>query len=286
VRILRDQKLPGAIFLVLLLIFIGNFAYGSNTTSGTINVCINKKTGVLRSANVCQKTERPLMWNLVGPKGATILSGPTLPNDSNKPDAESKIGDYFLVTSTATLYGPKTDKGWPTEGVRLQGPSGSGGRDGRDGFIPLFASFYSDQIQSITTINTAKAVTLSANGSNGSGITLVDGSKITFSKAGTYNLAFSLQLYNPNPSSKTDAAIDIWLSKMGTAVPATNTQMTLVKALTKHAAAWNFFVTVNANEYVQLVWAADDLDSKIYAGDGLPGSPSIPSVILTVNQVG
>ncbi|WP_029049064.1 hypothetical protein [Cupriavidus sp. amp6] len=56
-----------------------------------------------------------------GLSGNTILSGSVDPTDGVGND-----GDYYINTSTSTLFGPKADGTWPP-GVPLGGGSGSGG---------------------------------------------------------------------------------------------------------------------------------------------------------------
>jgi len=62
---------------------------------------------------------------LAGSDGRTILSG------SGAPTTQGEDGDFYLDTSTSTLYGPKNVT-WPT-GVSLVGPAGADGEDGADG---------------------------------------------------------------------------------------------------------------------------------------------------------
>ena len=91
--------------------------------------------------------------------------------------------------------------------------------------------------------------------------------------------------------TKTDGGTDtvyIWLTKNGGALPDTNTGIVLVGSNAKQVAAWNFFVQLNAGEYVSLVWASlDSAAELLYESDATtPYGPAIPSVIVTVNQVG
>jgi hypothetical protein len=62
-----------------------------------------------------------------GPSGKTILNGTAAPTSSDGSD-----GDFYLRTSTSTLYGPKAGGIWPS-GVSLVGPAGADGSDGVDG---------------------------------------------------------------------------------------------------------------------------------------------------------
>lgn len=78
-------------------------------------------------------TATDIMWRNVGdptwqqlcPKsdltGNTILSGSTDPLAAN-----GKTGDYFINTTSVTLFGPKTAIGWPS-GTVLKGTNGTNG---------------------------------------------------------------------------------------------------------------------------------------------------------------
>lgn len=57
-----------------------------------------------------------------GTNGNTILSGSTVPLPSI-----GAIGDFYLDTSTTTLYGPKSSASWPANGTVLVGPKGEPG---------------------------------------------------------------------------------------------------------------------------------------------------------------
>lgn len=63
--------------------------------------------------------------SLIGPKGDTGAAGTngnTILNGSGAPTSIGTNGDFYLDTSTSTLYGPKTDSGWGT-GTSLIGAS-------------------------------------------------------------------------------------------------------------------------------------------------------------------
>jgi Pentapeptide repeats (8 copies) len=63
-----------------------------------------------------------------GTDGRTMLSGATPPTTS----AGGSPGDFYLDTTTETLYGPLTSSGWPTTGTSLIGPAGPSGGAGPD----------------------------------------------------------------------------------------------------------------------------------------------------------
>jgi hypothetical protein len=116
------------------------------------------------------------------------------------------------------------------------------------------------------------------------GVSIVSGSRITFANAGTYNVAFSAQLDKTDSGQDT---VDIWLSNAAGPMSWTNTKIDNNNNNGKVVAAWNFFVTVSAGEYIELNWYSADSAMRVYAqsSDVSPARPEIPSVILTVNQV-
>jgi hypothetical protein len=120
------------------------------------------------------------------------------------------------------------------------------------------------------------------------GVSVVSGSRITFTHSGTYNIAFSAQIRNvcaTTPSSN----VAIWLSKNGVDVPFTSTWMYFDKYDKKQAEAWNFFINVTAGQYCELMWWDQYANSSIWAeaAQTTPVAvPAVPSLIVTVNQVG
>ena len=77
------------------------------------------------------------------------------------------------------------------------------------------------------------------------------------------------------------------LSKNGVGVPWSATTIVVEGSSDRQIAAWNFFLSMNANEYAQIYWHSDALDMVVLAASGhaVPAHPDIPSIILTVNNV-
>jgi hypothetical protein len=118
---------------------------------------------------------------------------------------------------------------------------------------------------------------------------MVSGSRITVANAGMYNLQFSVQLNN---SVNATEDIDIWFRKNGTDIPASNSRFGLaprkdVSNPFHIIAGLNYFVDMQANDYVQLVWCTSNVGANIinYAAGTSPTRPSIPSVIATMTFV-
>ena len=188
--------------------------------------------------------------------------------------------------------GEKGDKGdtgaqGPAGPAGSSGATGSQGPTGAPGITTLgdYGSFSSNLTQSMDATPAPKAVTY--NDGRGVGISIIDGSKIKFTKAGAYNIAFSFQLYD---KGKNAVNIDIWLRDKNGDVALTNTTVYLDKQNARYVAAWNFFVNVMdpSTDFYQIMWYSESTDAQIlYVPEQTnPSIPAIPSVIMTVNQVG
>ena len=146
-------------------------------------------------------------------------------------------------------------------------------------------SFLSTQNQ-VGSANSAQAMTLN-NTDFSNGVSIANSSRITIAHAGKYNIAFSAQLHNNSGGS---ATVNIWLRKNGLDVENSNTRVSVASNDPYAVAAWNFFVDAAAGDYYQLIWSSTSAQTGIdyQAGEVINSiyHPAIPSVILTVNQVG
>lgn len=113
-------------------------------------------------------------------------------------------------------------------------------------------------------------------------------SKITFADAGLYNIQFSIQFTN---TSALVHAASIWIRQNGVNVPDSNGDVSVpaTHGITdgRLVAAWNYFVEVAADDYVELMWSTQDSDISIQhlPAQSNPTRPATPSVILTVSRV-
>jgi hypothetical protein len=160
----------------------------------------------------------------------------------------------------------------------IQGPTGPAGASGIS--TTASASYWSTQTQGPFTANSIQAMTLN-NTDWQQGVALQNNSQIKFTAAGKYNIQFSAQL----EQSQSSGVVNIWLRKNGTDVPASNTKINVAANNPYSVAAWNFFVNAAANDYYEIVWSSDSANTIIEYGTYV-GHPAIPSIILTVNQVG
>lgn len=107
--------------------------------------------------------------------------------------------------------------------------------------------------------------------------------KIKIANEGVYNIQFSAQVDKTNSSN---ANVFFWMSKNGTDIPWTNTDVAMFGGSNEAAvAAWNFFVSGTTGDYFQLMFGASNDNIVIETATPAIG-PAIPSLILTVNRVG
>lgn len=146
-----------------------------------------------------------------------------------------------------------------------------------------YGSFHSTATQSAALVATAYTISLNATDlSNGVSVVVGQPSRVMVEHAGTYNLQFSLQLDKTTGST---GFIYIWLRQNGFDVANSATKIAVQGTNAQTVAAWNFFFSADANDYVELVWSTSDTNARITAYGASSPVPAVPSVILTVQQV-
>ena len=121
------------------------------------------------------------------------------------------------------------------------------------------------------------------------GIVLQSTSQLRATYAGLYNLQFSFQLSSLSNSTED---VDIWFRVNGTDIPKSNSMFGLAPRKTSSdpyhvIAAMNFFISLSANDYVQIMWRASNTAITIKANgtQTSPTRPSTPSAIATMQYV-
>lgn len=213
------------------------------------------------------------------------------------------LGPHTLTIQNGVVLGDLNVTG----GLRMDSNAGAIGRvltSLGSGVTPIWAdlgslisgslykgSFYDSITQTLSAPNTATPVILRDTDSTATnGISIVsDGtnlSRITFVNSGNYNILFSAQLANSGGTAQT---VDFWLRKNGSTaaanIPNTNGKIQLQGNANYLMAAWNYFVTVNAGDYIQLVWAATSTNVTMVAAAANGLHPETPSIIVTANIV-
>jgi hypothetical protein len=145
-------------------------------------------------------------------------------------------------------------------------------------------AWYSDQTQTSTQALVEYIMTLN-NTDFERGIQLQDSTKLRVSGTGLYNLMFSAQFYNSDGGGSS-AAAEIWLKKNGTAIPHTGGKVSVTPNNPYTLPAWNYYIELVNNDYVQLAWTVTHAGINIQNNTSIGPGPSVPSLIVTLTQVG
>ena len=147
---------------------------------------------------------------------------------------------------------------------------------------------FSDFTDQTTTINTATLMGLSVTDFSNE-VSLQTGSKITVANAGVYNLQFSVQLQNLHNAPED---VFIWLKQNDTDITGSTGLVSLPARKSASVPfhdikGWNYFLSMNANDYVQIYWSTTNVGVTIqtYPASGTPTKPSTASVVATLSFV-
>jgi hypothetical protein len=209
-----------------------------------------------------------------------------------------------MASQTQQLENPSTPNlGYPTEAYerrhfnenngslniyfkKLSSVLGSlfGTRGSRFMNAPLGA-FQSTVDQTAAAINTAYAMTLNTT-DYANGVSVASNSRITVTDAGIWNLQWSGQFENTDSQ---DHDVRVWLKINGTVVVGSTG---FFAAPSKHGSVnghtlvgWNYFLSLNANDYVELWWETDSTTVSIQAYAASGNYPSTASLIATMTFV-
>jgi hypothetical protein len=151
-----------------------------------------------------------------------------------------------------------------------------------------YGAFQDGTDQTAANTTTAYAITFNTTDFN-NGVTLSNSSRLNVSQAGIYNIQFSVQFKNTTNDGQD---VDIWFKKNGTNIDNSNSRFHLSQRKSagdpSHLiAALNFFVSLAANDYVEIMWRPTSTSVSIehFATSSTPTRPAVPSVIATVSFV-
>jgi hypothetical protein len=205
------------------------------------------------------------------------LETPSIPSLGFPPEAYerrhlnenySALNGYFrkLTTVLGSLFGPRGGK-------FMNNPYGA-------------FQDSTDQVAANTT--TAYAVTFNTTDFS-NGVTMASGSRITVADAGIWNLQFSIQFTNTTNDSQD---VDVWFRVNGTNAANSNSRFGFaprkgVGDPFHTIGAMNYFLSLNANDYVEIMWRTTDVGVSIeqYPAGTTPTRPAVPSAIVTMSFV-
>ena len=180
----------------------------------------------------------------------------------------SNIGNYAtrITNALGALFGPRGGK-------YLNAPYGA-------------FQDSTDQVAANTT--TAYAITFDTTDFS-NGVTLSNSSRLNVSQSGIYNVQFTIQFKNTTNDTQD---VDLWFRKNGTNIDNSNSRFGLGPRKSSGdpahmIGALNFFVSLAANDYVQIMWRPSDVGVSIehFAASSTPTRPAVPSAIGTLSFV-
>lgn len=178
------------------------------------------------------------------------------------------LNNYFrkLTTVLGSLFGPRGGK-------FMNNPYGA---------------FQDSTDQTAANTTTAYAITFNTTDFS-NGVTLSNSSRINVTDAGIWNCQFSIQFKNTTNDTQD---VDIWFRKNGTNIDNSNSRFNLSPRKSSGdpshlIAAMNFFVSLDASDYIEIMWRVSDVGVSIeqYAAGTSPTRPSVPSAIVTMTFV-
>lgn len=204
------------------------------------------------------------------------LKNPAAPNLPLAPDVwDARYQDQFA--NVLRLY----FNGLQNITQNLLGPNG-----GRFMNTP-HGGWSSDSDQVAVSTTDAYAVTFDVTDVADS-VYLANSSRMTTTYAGIYNLQFSIQFANTDTQIHD---VDVWAAVNGTNLSNSNSRFSVPNrhgGVDGHLiAALNLYLTMQANDYVELYWHTDNTNvfiEQINAASS-PTRPATPSVIATMSFV-
>jgi hypothetical protein len=144
-----------------------------------------------------------------------------------------------------------------------------------------YGSFYDTTTQTATTINTAKAITFNTTDLSQGVFIGSPTSRIVVDSEGLYNFALSFQI---DKTSGGTAEFYIWFRLNGVNIDDSAGLIRIQGNNAEIFSAYNLFLDLKANDYVEIMFSVSDLDVELHAIAATAPVPAIPSIILTVNN--
>ena len=145
----------------------------------------------------------------------------------------------------------------------------------------LYGEFVRTTNATAQSANTAYAI--GPNGiSNAHGISLTNTSRIVVEESGLYEISVNAQVKSNSASGKT---IHLWFRKNGVNLANTSTYFTLDSNNSYGSIYKSDFFSLAANDYLEVMYAVDDVNIILSATAATAYSPASSSALITVTQV-
>lgn len=143
-----------------------------------------------------------------------------------------------------------------------------------------YAEFYNTADQTAVANNTAYAITYNGIGPTQQ-ISVVSNSRITFAETGFYTITLNAQVLSTNASAKN---VRFWFKKNGTNLTNTTRVQTLTGNGEYRPFSMTHSVSIEPNDYIELMWATTDTTASLKAAPATAYAPASPSVQVVVTQ--
>jgi hypothetical protein len=144
-----------------------------------------------------------------------------------------------------------------------------------------YGSFYDTTTQLATVINTATAITFNTTDLSNGVFIGSPASRIVVDSEGIYNFDTSFQL---DKTSGGVAEFYFWFRLNGVDVPDSASQIRIQGNNAEIFSSLNYFFDLKASDYIELMFSVSDLSVELKSFVAGAPVPSIPSIILTVNN--
>jgi hypothetical protein len=144
-----------------------------------------------------------------------------------------------------------------------------------------YGSFYDTTTQLATVINTATAITFNTTDLSNGVFIGSPASRIVVDSEGIYNFDTSFQI---DKTSGGIAEFYFWFRLNGVDVPDSASQIRIQGNNAEIFSSLNYFFNLKANDYIELMFSVSDLSVELKSFVAGAPVPSIPSIILTVNN--
>lgn len=223
--------------------------------------------------------------------GPVTIYGKVRGLDTTGPGAETwSVGDILYVSPTTAGLLTNVRPTAPNAVIVVAAVLSVDATDGEimvRPTIPIgldYGSFEATVDQTLAAIDTATAITLS-NTLVSNGVTLSaapNNSRLNVVEAGYYQIDAVLQLTSGNASDKN---VYFWLRKNGSDVAESTRAITVNINGGFSPISLNYTISLAANDYVELYWAASNTNVTLDALAASAFAPAAPSVLVNMSQL-
>lgn len=144
-----------------------------------------------------------------------------------------------------------------------------------------FGQFYDTTTQIAAAINTPYAITFNTTDVSNGVFLGTPSSRVTVDTEGVYNFLFSIQLDKTNGGT---GIFWVWPRINGVNVPDSNSQVQIQGNNAEQLVTVGYFFKLKAGDYVEIMYAVNDVSVQVETFPASAFYPSVPSIILTVSN--